>query len=361
MTEKLQQCYVSPKVQADDDVKRREEGNIQYCLTLLPGLYFSYAELSGPRTLDAFQRQRSSVTSTIWKDIPDIFPTSHPFALISQLPPPSLVERHHNANDSGIPASELFNCGLAECAVVILNLILATSVDGVIRWIRETLDIEGAESCRKLFMRSFDFAKSVISFEAFPSQWLTIRSMCFSGLLKLLECIATIMEEDIFVPLPPKADGTSILPTKLEGFDDNLWRKYFEFLCDFCGSQELALEDQTPQRRRAEWIVSGDLREGGARLLLRLWNAVGWPLDIPGGHALRMGGYQTRFTGLGSKVLELCQSSHDALCETAVEILFSLIYAEYLLDKEGTSIETEVFVALDKLASAICIAREAGD
>ncbi|KIR81379.1 cytoplasmic protein [Cryptococcus gattii EJB2] len=352
MTEKLQQCYVSLKVQADDDVKRQEEDNIQYCLTLLPGLYSSYAELSSPRTLDAFQRQRSSVTSTIWKDIPDIFPTSHPFALISQLPPPSLLERHHNANDSGIPASELFNCGLAECAVVILNLILATPVDGVIRWIRETLDIEGAESCRKLFMRSFDFAKSVISFEAFPSQWLTIRSMSFSGLLKLLECIATIMEEDIFVPLPPKSDGTSNLPTKLEGFDDNLWRKYFELLCDFCGSQELALEDQTPQRRRAEWIVSGDLREGGARLLLRLWNAVGWPLDIPGGHALRMGGYQTRFTGLGSKVLELCQSSHDALCETAAEILFSLIYAEYLLYKEGTSIETEVFVALDKLFTA---------
>ncbi|KGB76967.2 cytoplasmic protein [Cryptococcus deuterogattii R265] len=352
MTEKLQQCYVSPKVQADDGVKRQEEGNIEYCLTLLPGLNSSYAELSSPRTLDAFQRQRSSVTSTIWKDIPDIFPTSHPFALISQLPPPSLLERHQNANDSGIPTSELFNCGLAECAVAILNLILATPVDSVIRWIRETLDIEGAESCRKLFMRSFDFAKSVISFEAFPSQWLTLRSVCFSGLLKLLECIATIMEEDIFVPLPPNSNGTGILPTKLEGFDDNLWRKYFEFLCDFCGSEELALEDHTPQRRRAEWVVSGDLREGGARLLLRLWNAVGWPLDIPGGHALRMGGYQTRFTGLGSKVLELCLSSHDALCETAVEILFSLIYAEYLLDKEGTSIETEVFVALDKLFTA---------
>jgi dedicator of cytokinesis protein 3 len=59
--------------------------------------------------------------------------------------------------------------------------------------------------------------------------------------------------------------------------------------------------------------------------------------------------YQTRFTGLAERVLGLCLSSHDQMCETAVEILFSMIHAEYVLNGKFNSIETEIFAKLDKL------------
>lgn len=44
-------------------------------------------------------------------------------------------------------------------------------------------------------------------------------------------------------------------------------------------------------------------------------------------------------------------SSHDQLCETAVEILFSMIYAENVLYGKFETIETAVFSTLDTLVS----------
>ena len=37
------------------------------------------------------------------------------------------------------------------------------------------------------------------------------------------------------------------------------------------------------------------------------------------------------------------------MCETAVEILFTMIYAEYALHGHFDTIETEIFAKLDKL------------
>ncbi|WVQ72639.1 hypothetical protein IAR50_002198 [Cryptococcus sp. DSM 104548] len=353
MINRLQEWHVSTLIQEDEDLKRQEEDNIEYCLTLLPALFVSYSELSSQKTLKAIHRQRSSPTlPALWKLSPDIFPTSVPFALISQLPPPSLLERHHQAEADGLPRSEIFNCCLTECGVVITTLILATPRTNIERWLNEMVEYEGTETCSEFFVQVFDFAESIIGFKAFPSQWLTLRLMSFSGVLKALECIATVMEKPVFVPPPPAASN---LETSVEGevsFNVDLWRRLFSLLCGFCGSPELALEEQTQQRRRAEWIVAGDLRDAGAGLLWRLWSAIGWPVDIAGCEGLRMGGHQTRFTDLAKDILQLCLSGHDALCEVAVEILFTMLYAEHLLDRQESTIETEVFVTLDKLFSS---------
>lgn len=47
-------------------------------------------------------------------------------------------------------------------------------------------------------------------------------------------------------------------------------------------------------------------------------------------------------------------SSHDETCQAAVEILFFMIYAEYILDGKFDTIETEVFGKLDRLVSLRC-------
>jgi dedicator of cytokinesis protein 3 len=55
------------------------------------------------------------------------------------------------------------------------------------------------------------------------------------------------------------------------------------------------------------------------------------------------------FTGLAGRILGLCLSSHDHLCETAVEILFSMIYAEYVLEGNFDAIEREIFAKLEAI------------
>ncbi|WVR00207.1 hypothetical protein IAU59_007349 [Kwoniella sp. CBS 9459] len=339
---KLQEWHDSPLIKDDPSLQAQEEDNLEYCLTLLPSLYGSFFELSSPKTIAALHRQRSSSSSTIWKSTPDVFPISHPFALISELPPPSLLERHQNPGEDALPNTETFNCGLAETSVVILTLILASPAANITRWLNEVLDIEGISSLSATLKATFEFSRSVIRFDAFPKQWLTLNLMCFSSIFKFLEIISEIMEKETFIPPVEHADS----------FDIELWTSLFTLICELCGSDELALEDQSQQRRRAQWIITGDLRDQGAELLMRMWLAIGWTVESNQSGKmvdLKYGGYQTRFTGLAEQILSLCLSSHDGMCDTAVEILFSMIYAEYVIEGKFDSIETEIFAKLDKL------------
>lgn len=192
--------------------------------------------------------------------------------------------------------SGTLNCGLAESAVVILSLILATPRANLVRYLLEVLDIEGTEVCSSVLKSTFGFASSVIRWKGFPSQWLTVALMSFSAIVKLLDAAAELMQRAEFIP--PVQDA--------EGFDEELWRKCFELLCDVCGSEELALEDQSQQRRRAGWIIAGDLRDQGANLLLTLWNAVGWPVTQDTAAGLRYGGVSN------------APSTPDTMCESTL-------------------------------------------
>jgi dedicator of cytokinesis protein 3 len=172
-------------------------------------------------------------------------------------------------------------------------------------------------------------------------------------MIRLLEVVSEVVETETFVPAVNAMDS----------FDIKLWTSLFELICELAASDELVLEDQGQQRRRAQWIIAGDLRDQTAALLHRLWNAIGWSVDQAQPSSLRYGGvslgvgalltvqYQTRLTNLGGRILGLCLSGHDAMCETAVEILFSMIYAEYVLDGKFESIQTEIFAKLDTLVS----------
>jgi dedicator of cytokinesis protein 3 len=321
----------------------------------------SYAELRSPLTTACLRRLRSE--GSIWKDTPDIFPIAHPFSLVSQLPPPSLLEQNQQSDEAGLTEIGSYNCGLAECAVVILSLVLATPRPNIDRYLIEMLDIEGKDRTSARLHGILAFASSIIHFDAFPRQWLTLSLMSFSAIIKLLYPVIDLLQRPEFIPLVQDATG----------FDAPLFMRCFELLCDLCGSDELALEDHTQQKRRAGWIIAGDLRDEGSGLLLSLWSALGWSeADGQVSPGVRHGGvsccafsisqtgrlynllffqYQTRFTSLAERVLGLCLSSHDHLCETAVEILYSMIYAEYLLLGKFTSIENEIFAKLDGLAS----------
>ena len=106
--------------------------------------------------------------------------------------------------------------------------------------------------------------------------------------------------------------------------------------------------------RDASWgsaltrAVAGDLRGTGAKLLARLWDALGWPqtYSAAGSSAVvRLGGYQIQVRGASASalirqlgpglvepILELCLSHHDELRATAVTVLFALIVNEWSLN-----------------------------
>jgi dedicator of cytokinesis protein 3 len=140
------------------------------------------------------------------------------------------------------------------------------------------LDIEGKERTSARLLGIISFCSSVIHFHAFPKQWLSLSLMAFSAIIKLLYPIIDLLQRPDFIPALKEA----------EAFDASLFMVAFELLCDLCGSEELALEDHTQQKRRAGWIIAGDLRDEGSSLLLTLWGALGWSEE--GGSGLRHGG-----------------------------------------------------------------------
>jgi dedicator of cytokinesis protein 3 len=328
---KLQELLDSPIIKSDPLALSQEEDNIEYCLTVVPGLFESYLELNSEATLGLLERSRQS--PTVWKATPDVFPASHPFPLVSHLPPPSLF-----GHDEEIPPAGTFKCGLAEISVVISTLVIASPRTNIIRWLEEKLDIDGIDHVKDVLKLAFEVFNSVIRFDAFPQQWLTLSGLGFTAVMRFFEPLISFLSRSEFVPPIEEMDR----------FDVGLWASCIELLCDLLASNELALEDQGPQRRRASWIISGDLRDQGAVQLTKLWNAIGWqPISHKQTH--RYGGYQTRFTGLAERILTLCLSSHEGLCESAVDILFSMIYAEYVLDGKFNSIQTEIFQTLERL------------
>lgn len=328
---KLQELLDSPIIKSDPLLLAQEEDNIEYCLSVLPGLLESYNEQVSDRTMALLERHRTS--TSVWKSTPDVFPSSHPFALVSDLPPAALL-----GNDEGLPPAGVYRCGLAETAVVIFTLVIAAPRANIVSWLAEVLDIGGKEAVKETLELAFKVFSSIIHFDAFPAQWLTLTGLAFTATARFLEGVVEFLSRPEFVP--PIED--------MDQFDVKLWTQCIELLCDLCGSDELALEEQGLQRRRAAWIIAGDLREDGAVLLHKLWNAIGWqPINQKSSH--RYGGYQTRFTGLAERILTLCLTSHERLCESAVDILFSMIYAEYILDGKLNTIQTEIFQKLEVL------------
>ncbi|BEI88066.1 uncharacterized protein CcaverHIS019_0107840 [Cutaneotrichosporon cavernicola] len=329
---KLQELLDSPIIKSDPLLKSQEEDNIEYCLTILPGLFDSYKELASDKTMELLKRHRTS--PTIWKSTPDVFPASHPFALVSDLPPPALL-----GHGDSIPPAGTFACGLAEVAVVIFTMVITAPRANIVSWLVEMLDMNNIDVVKETLSTSFDVLSSVIKFDAFPRQWLTLSGLAFTATVRYLEAVIQFLARGDFIPPIEEMDR----------FDVDLWTQLIELVCDFCASDELALEEQGLQHRRAAWIIAGDLRDDGAALLHKLWNAIGWqPINGRGTHS-SYGGYQTRLTGLAERILTLCLTSHEKLCEAAVDILFSMIYAEYVLAGKFNTIQTEIFQKLETL------------
>ncbi|KAK7425244.1 Deoxycytidine kinase 1 [Neonectria magnoliae] len=181
---------------------------------------------------------------------------------------------------------------------------------------------------------------SVLKGEAYPMEWLSVHIHHHKSIMRTLEYLASIMLVS-FLPDPDDA----------ESFNTELWKLFFTTLLKLVGSTSLALETFPEQKRRAVWKIAGDVREHGAELLRRTWEAIGWettPDERSRYSLVKMGGYQVQYVPtLVGPIVELCLSVHEGLRKMAVEVLQTMIVSEWTLSEDLSVIQTETIDCLD--------------
>lgn len=258
------------------------------------------------RSLQAADRARRDQVSLL-------FPTAYPFV------------------NKPISSPPHFDEALTELAAVLAQLAQSSLINHLSQSPLELSD--------KLFA-GLDVIQSILSEGAFPSAWLSLYVYHHRSSLNLLESFFQLMIPH-FVPAPEDADN----------FNTELWSKFLLTLLTLVRSGTLALETFAEQKRRAVWKIAGDVREQGADLLQRSWDAIGWessPDDQNRYGIARLGGYQVQYVpNLVSPVVELCLSVHEGLRSVAVRILQTMIASEWTLSEDLSVIQAEMINCLD--------------
>ena len=183
---------------------------------------------------------------------------------------------------------------------------------------------------------------SVLSCEAYPKTWLSIHIYHHQSTMKSLEFVSSMLMES-YIPPPEEADD----------FHTDLWKAFFATLLKLVSSDVLALETYPEQKRRAVWKIAGDVRESGAEMLRRTWEAIGWdtsPEDRSRFGLEKLGGFQVQYVpSLVSPIMKLCLSVHEGLRHVAVEVLQTMILSEWSLNEDLSVIEAEMIDSLDQL------------
>lgn len=179
--------------------------------------------------------------------VPVTFPESYPFSLLATLP--------ETPRSSGITTvipkdnNNAFSPALGETAVVFLVLVLALPVKDILNFLESSLVIEGRERFVSLLSQLFKVATSILDNEAFPKTWLNINILTHKILIKMMEPVATILEKEFIPPQEQESD-----------FDSNLWRECFYMLLRLLSSDQLVIEEFSPQVRlsvhRVYWSIS---------------------------------------------------------------------------------------------------------
>lgn len=232
----------------------------------------SYLEFQNPLSQKAIEHSRSS--SPISSTYPVTFPESYPFSLATDLP------KNASSPSASFETKTGYSPGLGETAMVLLVLVLSAPKKHLLSFLESILEIEGVDNFANILSKCFRVAISILDNDAFPSSWLNVNILAHKVLIKLMDPISTLLEREYI-----SREGS-------RQFDPHLWREAFNVLLKLLSSEQLVIEELSPQvnhfsclcsqflplsqKRRAVWRLGGDIRGEGAALLFRLWEALGW-------------------------------------------------------------------------------------
>ena len=165
--------------------------------------------------------------------MPITFPESYPFSLVAYLPKGFSLAHKTPIPREGEP---LFNPGLGETAIVLLVLILSSPKKYILNFLDSSLEIEGKDKFVTLLSQFFKAAASILENDAFPKSWLNVNILAHKVLIKMMDPVSTILERDFI----PDQESES-------QFDSNLWRDGFYMLLKLLSSEQLVIEEFSPQ------------------------------------------------------------------------------------------------------------------
>ena len=167
--------------------------------------------------------------------MPVSFPESYPFSLFAHTPSTDQNVSSAAASSQSIQGA-VFNCTLAEIAVVFLVLVLSSPKKDIMNFLEASLEIEGKENFAALISGFFKVACSVLDNDAFPSNWLNVNILAHKVLVKMVDPVARILVRD-FIPDQEEAYN----------FNNNLWREALYMLLKLLSSEQLVIEEFSPQ------------------------------------------------------------------------------------------------------------------
>jgi dedicator of cytokinesis protein 3 len=87
-----------------------------------------------------------------------------------------------------------------------------------------------------LLSQFFKVASSILQNDAFPSSWLNVNILGHKVLIKMMDPVSTLLERDF-------------IPAQESEFDAELWREGFHMLLRLLSSDQLVIEEFSPQVR----------------------------------------------------------------------------------------------------------------
>lgn len=119
---------------------------------------------------------------------------------------------------------------------MLLVLILSSPRRNISSFLNSSLEIEGKDKFVTLLSQFFGVAISILENTAFPKSWLNVNILAHKVLVKMMDPVASILERD-FIPDPEIENQ----------FDAILWRDGFYMLLKLLSSDQLVIEEFSPQ------------------------------------------------------------------------------------------------------------------
>lgn len=161
-----------------------------------------------------------------------IFPESYPFSLIAQLP---RVPKGFN----GIYQADgqiLFSPAQGEIGIVLLVILLSSPKKYLLNFFEGVFEIEGRDNFAALLLQLFRVSTSILENEAWPANWLNVNIMAHKVLVKMMDAVAVLLERRFI----PTDDDTF-------QFNTQLWTEAFQVLLKLLSSDQLVIEEFSPQ------------------------------------------------------------------------------------------------------------------
>lgn len=117
-----------------------------------------------------------------------------------------------------------------------LVLVLSSPRKHVLNFLESSLEIEGRDNFATLLSQFFKVSTSILDNDAFPSSWLNVNILAHIVLIKMMDPVASLLERDFI----PDQDATF-------SFDARLWREGFYMLLKLLSSEQLVIEEFSPQ------------------------------------------------------------------------------------------------------------------